>query len=265
MARYFSGEALYGDDFGPDRLDAWYRDEQEGYSSLEFDDARNPVYNYHAQNRQCLFSALPRARRFEHALGIGSAFAEEFEPIADRIGDLVVLDPSTKFPRSEVHGLPVRYVAPQASGIMPFADRGFDLVTSLGTLHHVPNVSTVIREAARVMRSDGYLLIREPITSMGDWRQPRAGLTLNERGIPLSLFRRFIAAAGLQVVSERLTAFGPMGKVGRVLRLNTYNSPVMTRIDGWLCQAFAFNTRYHRETFLQKLGPVSVAYVLRKP
>jgi SAM-dependent methyltransferase len=42
---------------------------------------------------------------------------------------------------------------------LPFADESFDLVTSFGVLHHTPNTQTAIREAIRVLRPGGRVIL----------------------------------------------------------------------------------------------------------
>jgi ubiquinone/menaquinone biosynthesis C-methylase UbiE len=83
---------------------------------------------------------------------------------------------------ADLNGVPLTYVKPVASGTLPFPDGTFDLITFSGVLHHIPNVSYVVGELARVVTPDGYLLLREPIHSMGDWRGPRRGLTKKNAG-----------------------------------------------------------------------------------
>ena len=85
--------------------------------------------------------------------------------------------PSDAFTRQRVFGVPCHYVKPVESGNLPFDDACFDLLTCFGVLHHIPNVSHVVGELARCLKPGGYALMREPVISMGDWRQPRAGLT----------------------------------------------------------------------------------------
>ena len=76
----------------------------------------------------------------------------------------------------------------------------------LGVLHHVPTVGRVIGELARVLRPGGRMIVREPMVSMGDFRQPRPGLTARERGIPRALMRRFHQQAGLTILAESAEA-----------------------------------------------------------
>src|SRR5690606_11406901 len=79
----------------------------------------------------------------------------------------------------------------------------FDLVTCFGVLHHIPNVSHVMKEIHRTMRKDGLLLLREPIVSMGDWRQPRHALTKNERGLPESFLNEQLKRLEFDVISRK--------------------------------------------------------------
>ncbi len=48
------------------------------------------------------------------------------------------------------------------SEILPFKDSSIDYLLSIETLHHVPNYLKTIREAARVLKSKGKMLILEP-------------------------------------------------------------------------------------------------------
>ncbi len=70
--RYFSGEVLYGDDFTDNEMEKWFADEAEGYANLGANDKENYHYVYHQLNQLHAFRFL-KERRFEKALGIGSA------------------------------------------------------------------------------------------------------------------------------------------------------------------------------------------------
>ena len=69
--------------------------------------------------------------------------------------------------------LPSVYPYDDSNASMEFPNNYFDLITSFGVLHHIPDVSKVFSELSRVLAPGGYLLIREPIVSMGDWSYPR--------------------------------------------------------------------------------------------
>jgi len=259
------GDALYGDDFSPEELEAWFRDEEEAYFRVSRSNDKSRVqraYGYHALNHRYGFAGLPDTR-FEHVLSLGGAFGDELLPVIDRIDRITIVEPARGFASPDIQGVPVTFVSPQASGLLPFPDNAFSLATCFGTLHHIPNVSTVVRELARCIKSGAYLLVREPVVSMGDWRNPRPMLTNRERGIPLPIFERIIASAGLEVMQCRLCMFALMNRLN-MRRGNVYGSAFLVWVDHVLSTLTQWNYRYHRTTFFQKLSPTAAAYVLRK-
>ena len=264
LNEYFEGRKLYGDDFTPEQIKSWYDDEREGYAGLGAQDHSKYVYVYHALNRVHAFDRLP-ARRFDAVLGIGSAYGNEFLPIAHRIGRLTIIESSQAMRRSAVPGVLTTYAEPNPTGVLPFDNECFDLITCFGVLHHIPNVSFVVREMYRCLRPGGFALIREPIVSMGDWRLPRPGLTKRERGIPREIFRGIIRQAGFRTLHERLCMFPVVQRLFKYVgNGQTYNSRLVVRIDHLLCKVFAWNRRYHAHSSFQKLRPASLFFVLTK-
>jgi SAM-dependent methyltransferase len=251
------GDRLYGDDFSPEEIARWFQEEEDGYYKLTRQGSRYE-YAYHATNLEHGYRHLPSGR-FENVLGVGSAYGDELSPILDRCNDVTILEPSEGFRNPRF-----KYVAPAPSGLMPFPDASFDLVTCLNVLHHVPRVSLVVREVARVLRQGGHALISEPIISMGDWRRPRRGLTKNERGIPIELFRDFIGSADLTVVREHLHSFALTSRWVYVVRRPPYNSRWIVRLDSFICSLPIWFRRYHADHWIQKLRATSVFFVLRK-
>jgi len=265
LASCLRGERLWGDDFDGAAIAAWHADEKEAFAQLVArPGGQTPAYVYHALNQQHGFRFLPEGR-FERALGLGSAWGDEFAPIASRISRLDIVDPSDAWRREAVHGVPTQWRKPCESGELPYDDASFDLITCLGVLHHIPNVSRVLGELARVLRPGGHLLLREPIVSMGDWRRPRPGLTQRERGIPLAVFRDQWAKAGLDALHQALCAFPLTPRLRRITGQHPFLSPGAVQLDAWLSRLFAWNLRYHRVTPLQKLCPTCVYAVLTRP
>jgi SAM-dependent methyltransferase len=174
----------------------------------------------------------------------------------------VILDPSDQFVGARIGPLVPRYVKPNVSGVIPFPDDCFDLLTCFGVLHHIPNVSFVIQEMARVTRPAGYIIVREPVVSMGDWRVPRPGLTKRERGIPATLFRRAIEVAGLRVVKCTHCMFRPTMRVGFTAK--RYNTRLGAAMDAWLSRLFAWNNVYHPTKAWHKFRPAAMSFVLTK-
>lgn len=257
------GERLYGDDLGPEEIEAWFKDEELGYFNLGASDKERYEYGYHALNERHGYRQLPD-RAYPRILGVGSAYGEELKPVARKANHITILEPAEGFVVREINGVPVTYAKPQATGILPFPDESFDLITCFGVLHHVPNVSAVMGEFRRCLSPGGYALVREPIVSMGDWRKPRAGLTKHERGIPLDIFRRIILAAGFKIARESKCVFSLTSRLRFLLACPVYNSRLAVLLDSLLCRLPLWSDKYHPTGFLQKLRPTAVFYVLEK-
>ncbi len=264
--QYFSGEKLYGDDFTQPEIEEWFKDEAEGYANLAnfyAPVAEASSYDYHELNKYHGFKYLDR-NKFKNALGFGSAYGEEFLPIIDRIDRLTILDPSDRFVRETIYGIPAKYIKPSSNGILPFPKENFDLITCLGVLHHIPNVSFVMSEIYRCLEKNGIALIREPNFSMGDWTKPRLGLTKRERGIPVKFMDLALEKCGFKVINKSSCMFPLIPKICNYLGIATYNNKILTQIDRLASIISAKNIRYHRTNLFQKLAPSSVYYVLTK-
>ncbi len=262
FSRYLSGELLYGDDFAPEQIAAWYEDEKEGYADLGRRDHDAYFYSYHGLNIWHVYRHLPPVR-FPRVLGFGSAYGHEFAPIASRIDRLSIVDPSDAFVSRDVYGIPTEYVKPHVSGKLPFQSDVFDLITCFGVLHHLPNVSYIFGELARVLKPGGFLAIREPIISLGDWRHARPGLTKRERGIPLHVLHRLSSTHRLSLASEGLCIFPLTSRFFQSL-FHGFNQPTAARFDSFACHLFQWNLRYHARTLFQKFRPTSAYLLIRK-
>lgn len=263
MECYFRGEKLYGDDFSLSEIEGWFEDEKNGYYNLDSRDRTRYVYGYHALNMHQSFRYLP-SRDFSHVLGVGSAYGEELLPMLSRIQRITILEPAEGFVVRDIKGVPVEYVKPSPQGILPFPDESFDLLICFSVLHHIPNVSTVVKEFCRCLKLDGYALLREPIISMGDWRRPRKGLTPRERGIPLEVFRKIILSSGFEILHERKCVFSLTSRLRYFLKRPVFNSRLVVLADAILCKLPVWPKVYHPKFILQKLRPTAVSYVLHK-
>ena len=259
----FAGRKLYGDDFSVDEIVKWFADEEEGFANLGAKNRESYCYEYHGLNRLHGFNYLPPGS-YNHALSIGGAYGEELRPFLPNINAITILEPSGAFIVENLDGVPLHYVKPLASGVMPFDNDTFDLATCFGCLHHIPNVTTVLGELYRCLKPNGFALVREPIISMGDWRHVRRGLTKRERGIPLSVFRQILSHVGFSIAEETRCCFSLTPRLGRLFKGHTYNSSVAVRIDQFLARLFTSNYRYHPTSSCQKLIPTAAAFVLHK-
>ena len=263
----FRGDRLYGDDFAGDALKRWYAEEEYGYYQLSV--GANPqsgdnAYGYDALNWWYAFRVLA-ARQFKICVGLGSAKGDDVAPLAPFVERFLIIEPAEKFWRREIGGKPATYVKPSVTGELAIATGAVDLVTSLGVLHHIANVSTVVREIGRIVRPGGLFVFREPIHSMGDWRKPRKGLTRNERGIPSQLMRAYLETAGFDVVHWYYCMFAPFSKLNgiRIVR-GFWNYGWLMPIDQLASWTFSWNKTYHRTGVLEKLAPHCVFGIARR-
>lgn len=108
------------------------------------------------------------------------------------------------------------------------------------------------------------MLVREPITSMGDWRRPRIGMTKRERGIPVKVFHEIIAKTRFRIRHRTFCVFPVVTKLASKAGVAAFNSRVLTTLDSMTSFAFSWNDRYHRTRWFQKFGPQSACFVLEK-
>lgn len=266
ISKYFSGEALYGDDFPLAEIAQWFEDEKEGYANLTAISTTPSRYYYHEVNKLYGYKYLA-PENYHHVLGLGSAWGLEFLPIIDRIENLYILEPSDRLISRQIGNLSPVYSKPAVSGEIAFPDSYFDLIVCFDVLHHIPNVSQIIGEMVRCMKPGGHLLLKEPIISMGDWRRPRPGLTTRERGIPLCYFRKKIIELDMKILKESLlftmTSFLTR-KTANILRKPIYSYKSYLLADQWLSRVFRNNISYHPTTKWQRIAPTEVFYVLEK-
>ena len=262
--KYFTGECLYGDDFTLEEIKSWYKDEAEAYANLGASDKHNYRYSYHALNKRHGYSKLPK-RIFQHALGLGSAYGHEFEPIISSIKQITIVDPSDHFATNNLNGISVSYQKPDPSGTLDFPDAAFDLITCFGTLHHIPNVTYVLSEMGRVLNAGGYALIREPVVNMGDWRKARPGLTKHERGIPAKHMDQALRIAKFEIISRQPCVNPVVGRIAAKFSTSEpFNSEKIVLADELLANTLAWNMSYHRRNIFKKLSPSSIFWVARK-
>lgn len=264
VAAALRGERIYGDDFDAAAVGEWFEAERDGYSSLAHEDALQPVYVYGAMDRNYGWRHMTSEGSLK-AMGLGSAFGCEFETLAPRLQHVTIVEPQEFYWRDEIAGVPASYVSPNASGRIPAQNQSFDLVTAFGVLHHIPTVTATVAELVRVLRPGGRLMIREPITSMGDWRHPRPGLTARERGIPPALMEKAIAEGGGQILSVSYLGFGPLLKLASVCGIRSpWKHKSFVAVDRLCCQIFKGPGAYHRTTTASRFAPAIGYWVVTK-
>lgn len=266
MNSFSENITLYGDDFSPEEIIKWYKEEAEGYAELGNKDIKNYEYQYHNINKIYGYSKIER-KKYDNVLGIGSAWGHEFKPIIPLIKNLHIIEPSDNMRSKSIGGIIPNYIKPNPLGTIPFNDNTFDIITCMHVLHHIPNVSYLLKEIIRVLKPQGYLLLNEPIVSMGDPSKPRYGLTKNERGIPIKFFLQIFAEENVEVVSKKylFTGTSVLSKLfNKIFRKSIYSYKSYIYFDKILSFILQKNVRYHTSGILKKIAPTSIYFVIKK-
>jgi SAM-dependent methyltransferase len=251
-----TGEFLYGDDFRSEESLRWFRQEMEACYEIRKTYPPGYTYPYHALHWEHGYRHLPE-KVFENVLGYGAALGEELDGIRKRCRNITIIEPAEGY-----HNGTARYVVPAEDGKIPLPSQSFDLITCFGTLHHICNVTTVFDELVRCLQPGGYLLISEPVISLGDWRFPRNGQSPNERGIPLPIFRRMIQSSDLQIIRQTKFHFQPFFRLCLALASHPSSSFLLTKVDAFLCKFMPY--RYHATNRVEKIRFACMYFVLRK-
>ncbi|OAV71616.1 hypothetical protein Barb4_00539 [Bacteroidales bacterium Barb4] len=264
MEKFFTGKYLYGDDFSENQIVQWFNEEEEAYADLYGKNVKQMTYNAHDLNILYGYKYLNNCDCFNKVLGLGSSWGYEFLPIIKKINELTIVEASSQTVSTRLGNIIPIYEKPQIDGRLKFSDNTFDLITCFATLHHIPNVSFVLSELFRVLKPGGYMLLNEPINSMGDWRDKRLRLTKNERGIPDEYLSLIIKKSPIEVVQKHyhscMTSF--FRRCFNQTRF--FDTKIYLFIDKYLSMLMRFNIHYHPKNKLQRISPASLFYVLRK-
>ena len=260
---YYSGRKLWGDDFGLEEIREWYRLEENACFDI-YDQGRHRMPNNDYLHWQDGYRwALKGRNTLGKVLGLGSGTGEEFRPLSQWIEHLYIVDSAAGYFHDDAT---TTYVKAREDGSLDFVDDFFDTAVNIAVLHHIPNVSHVLHELFRVLKPGGFCLVKEPVTTLGDWRPPRKpGLAPCERGFPRILLGKMILNAGFETVHRSYFEFPPLRHLRDRAGIDTYNSRLWTGMDRLCCRLTDWNYRYHRPGWFQKLAPSYAFLVLQKP
>lgn len=263
LQEYYSGQKLFGDDFTLDEIQEWYRLEENACFEA-YDQGRRRMPNNDHLHWQCGYRpALAGRNGLGKVLGLGSGNGEEFRPVRRWIEHLYIVESAAGYLQNDAT---TTYAKAHVDGRLDFPGNFFDTTVNIAVLHHIPNVSHVLGELFRVLKPGGICLVKEPITTLGAWHQPRvAGLCPCERGFPRDLLDAMTRRAGFELVRKTCFEFPLLRRVRDNLGVDTYNSKFWTALDRWCCRLTDWNYHYHRTRWFQKLAPSYVFLVLRKP
>jgi SAM-dependent methyltransferase len=161
--------------------------------------------------RELLPWGLSRLDLGDDVLEIGPGFGATTKVLADRPGELTVLELDRRYCERLGRALPTRVrIVPGDATAMPFEDGRFSAVLCFTMLHHLPSPAAqdlLLGEAARVLRPGGVLAGTDSIGTSRFFRLLHVGDTLvpvSPGGLPARL-----QAAGLaeQEIARSETSF----------------------------------------------------------
>lgn len=255
--KYRYGTALYGDDFEGEDLRRWYAEEEFGYFDLLTESDRD--YPYHILNRFHAFDSLEGP--FERCVVLGCAKGDDILPLTPKIKSIIGIEPAEKWWTDLIAGVPASFLKPSLDGSISLPDKSTDLAVSIAVLHHVATVSKSLSEIARILTPGGKFVLREPISSMGDWTKPRVGLTKNERGLPEKWLDEKVSK-DFKIIRKRHCVMPTTYRLG--LGVHAFNSWSAVLLDYAMSSAMAWNSRYWRPKLVDKLAPTALLYVLER-
>jgi SAM-dependent methyltransferase len=266
-----AGRALAGDDFTGEQLSTWLAQEKEAFYQADGANSEvDPWYSYMRFLNETLGFARLNADAVapRSVLVIGPGSGAEIEEFARRNPQwrLQFLESSENFSRSLTRKWPNAVIIhPTVAGDIELTSASQSLVCAFSVLHHIANVSKVVREVSRVLATGGTFLVREPCSSMGDWRLPRSA-TPNERGISRRLLVEIAQRCGLQPAAAPVPIlFEPLNRVFKgLLARGALSFRALYTIDRLVSGLVSVNDHYWRDRWHKKIGPSAYFYVFRK-
>jgi SAM-dependent methyltransferase len=266
-----NGRVLVGDDFTDEQLSIWYEQEKEAfYEKYAANSEVDPWYAYMKYVNEILgFSKINKSEdEHKSILFLGPGSGIEVERFASNNPDwsLNFIESSDNFKLQLRRKFPLSRIKDATiSGDIALRKNCQDVVCAFSVLHHIPNISKVVGEIFRVTKPGGLFMVREPCSSMSDWRYNRSA-TPNERGISCYLLTSIAQSTGFELVSKPIPVlFAPINKIlKKTIGFSFIPFNLLYRIDRLISQIVSFNDYYWRDTWYKKIGPSSYFYVFRK-
>lgn len=107
---------------------------------------------------------------------------------------------------------------------IPFQCGVFDVVLSLGGIHHVPGRRQLFEELFRVLRPGGRLVLREPLNDAAPWRMVRALVYRLSPALDAETERPLLSeetCAELEAAGFEVLRWRPYGLLGFMLLMNS--------------------------------------------
>lgn len=267
-----SGDHLAGNDFSIDDIKIWFNQEKEAYYVQ--DSGQNLVedrwYEYARYlNHKVGFDKLTFDENDNFSvLVIGPGPGKEIEKFSKKYKNakLHFIESSENYKNELRIAFPNSVVLDaNIDASINLKSNSINLIVAFSVLHHIPNITKCLGELYRVLKDDGIMFLREPCSSMGDWRGPRSA-TPNERGISKKWFLKEFDKLNLRVFTKPVPVlFDQLNKIIVKSFFGKFMSNYMIYVlDRIISKIVSVNNHYWRDSFFKKIGPSAYFYHLRK-
>lgn len=273
-----TGEDLAGDDLSSEEQAIWYNQEEEAFATEDLttnNSENDPWYRYMRYiNEELCFKKLSgpeyQNKKSLRVLVIGPGNGKELEDFYRRFPDTTfyLVEASKqfqtilakKYPRSHI-------VQPRLDGQLDLPNQCIDVVLAFSVLHHIAAVSRTIESISRILVSGGVAFVREPCSSMGDWRFPRSA-TPNERGISKLFMIKAFEKSNMK--NQRFPAAVLWSPINRLLKFSILKRlPIplflIKLVDMGVGKIITYIDYYWRDKTFKKFGPSAYFYEFKKP
>jgi ubiquinone/menaquinone biosynthesis C-methylase UbiE len=257
---------LYGDDFDQSAITKWYKEEANYHNQFVGGRALTYPWCYEIPNYYYVLKRYFHPNKDSNVLDFGCAEGLSLKRLSSRlnfnyygadISEELLSVAKQNFPQGKFYTI-------DSNGLLPFEDNSFDYIIVWGVLHHIPHVTKTLSEIARVLKSEGMLILREPITSMKRNSNSK-GTSPNERGISIAYFKQAMQKLNLKIISIRPCYFAPFSLIyQKISSKNKLFWEVYRHFDNLFCRLFSWNIHYSAHYLWHKIAPGSTYVVAIK-
>lgn len=258
---------LPGNDHGIDNIRKWYEEEEAWHD--RFSNGRNDKNDYwivyEVFNRKYAINKHVKFSRDSKILSFGCAEGSDTSRLYDEhkfqlFGVEASAELIDAFKKNNPEAVIVKA---QIDGSIDYPDESFDHIFCFGVLHHIPNVSFIIKEFHRVLKTGGVAVIREPLCWMYSGKNRPDDLSPNERGIPESFFRKEFTSTGFELLEVKYSFYKPLMSLIRKFGFIDKFPGLVYHADKLLC-SIPRKHKYYPQTFLDRFTPSSAYYIVKK-
>ena len=258
---------LTGNDFNQEEIKKWYEEEEKYHN--QFTGGRNSSDEYwsiyeefnrrYAINNFVKFSKEIRVLSFGCAEGSDTAKLykeQKFRLYGLEASEQLITAFKDGFPEAEI-------VKANIDGKIDYSTDFFDFIFCFGVLHHIPNVSFVLKEFHRVLKEGGIAVIREPICWMYSGDKRPEDLSPNERGIPVEFFREEFSNLNFEILRIKYSYYKPLMHFVRKSPVCWKFPSLIFRIDNILSR-IPNRKNYFGRNLSDKFNAGCAYYVIKK-